>query len=130
MNQEQKKMQRKWRRHCHIRKELIGTVERPRVNVFRSLKHLYCQVIDDSYIDKNGKRSGRTLVSCSSLSPVIREKIKSGGNLEAAKVIGLELAKLAQEKGIVKVAFDRGGYKYHGRIKALADAMREGGLKF
>lgn len=130
MKLEEKKMHRRWRRHCHIRKKLVGTVERPRVNVFRSVKHLYCQVIDDTHIDKNGKRSGRTLVSCSSLSPVIREKVKSGGNVEAARTIGLELAKLAQEKGIVQVAFDRGGYKYHGRIKALADALREGGLKF
>ena len=102
--------------HDRIRRKLAGTSERPRLNVYRSLNHIYAQVIDD--------QSGRTLVSASTI------KLKTGGNVAAAKEIGKTVAELAVQKGIKKVVFDRGGYLYHGRIKALADAAREAGLEF
>jgi large subunit ribosomal protein L18 len=124
------KQNRRWRRHCHIRKSLIGTTERPRLNVFRSLKHIYCQIIDDTFVDKNGRCCGKTLVACSTLSPSVREQIKYGGNIEAAAIVGQMIAKLAKEKNITKVVFDRGGYKYHGRIKSLAESVRKEGLRF
>ena len=130
MKKQKLKQYRRWRRHCHIRKKLIGTPERPRLSVFRSLKHIYCQIIDDTAVDKYGRICGKTLVACSTLNPSIRSKIKYGGNIESAKLVGEEIARLAKEKGITKVAFDRGGYKYHGRIKALADAARKAGLEF
>jgi large subunit ribosomal protein L18 len=104
--------------HDRIRAKLAGTTERPRLNVYRSLNHIYVQVIDDS--------KGETLVSAST----VQAKIKTGGNVAAAKEVGKLLAERAQEKGIKKVVFDRGGYLYHGRIKALADAARESGLEF
>ena len=102
--------------HDRIRRKLSGTSERPRLNVYRSLSHIYAQVIDD--------QKGETLVSASTI------KMKTGGNLAAAKEIGKAVAELAVAKGIKKVVFDRGGYLYHGRIKALADAAREAGLEF
>ena len=102
--------------HSRIRRKLAGTAERPRLNVYRSLNHIYAQVIDD--------QTGTTIVSASTI------KAKSGGNVAAAKEIGKAIAGLAVEKGIKKVVFDRGGYLYHGRIKALADAAREAGLEF
>ena len=102
--------------HERIRKKLRGTPERPRLTVFRSVLHIYAQVIDDS--------EGKTLVSASTLGG------KAGGNLAAAKEIGKMVAERAKEKGIQKVVFDRGGYIYHGRVKALADAAREAGLEF
>jgi large subunit ribosomal protein L18 len=102
--------------HARIRAKLSGTGERPRLNVYRSLNHIYAQVIDD--------QKGVTLVSASTI------KMKTGGNLAAAKEIGKTVAELAVEKGIKKVVFDRGGFLYHGRIKALADAAREAGLEF
>jgi len=95
-----------------------GTTERPRLNVYRSLNHIYAQVIDDS--------QGVTVASASTLA----SKQKTGGNVAAAKEVGKLIAEKAQEKGIKKVVFDRGGYLYHGRIKALADAAREAGLEF
>ena len=104
--------------HARIRAKLSGTDERPRLNVYRSLGHIYAQVIDD--------QKGVTLVSASTLAA----KVKTGGNLAAAKEVGKAVAELAVEKGIKKVVFDRGGYLYHGRIKALADAAREAGLEF
>jgi large subunit ribosomal protein L18 len=104
--------------HARIRTKMQGTAERPRLNVYRSLNHIYVQVIDDS--------QGVTIVSASTVSA----KIKTGGNVAAAKEIGKLVAERAQEKGIKKVVFDRGGYLYHGRIKALADAAREAGLEF
>jgi len=104
--------------HDRIRVKIQGTPERPRLNVYRSLNHIYAQVIDDS--------KGLTLVSASTVA----EKAKTGGNVAAAKEIGKLVAERAQEKGIKKVVFDRGGYLYHGRIKALADAAREAGLDF
>jgi large subunit ribosomal protein L18 len=104
--------------HSRIRRKLSGTTERPRLNVYRSLNHLYAQVIDD--------QKGETLVSASTLGL----KVKTGGNVAAAKEIGKAVAELAVKQGIKKVVFDRGGYLYHGRIKALADAAREAGLEF
>jgi len=109
-------------RHRRVRKKITGTPERPRLNVFRSLKHIYAQIIDDY--------AGRTLVAASTLDRELRDKIKYGGNIEAAKQVGALIARRALEKGIKKVVFDRGGYLYHGRVKALAEAAREGGLEF
>ena len=104
--------------HFRIRQKMRGTAERPRLNVYRSLNHIYAQVIDD--------QKGETLVSASTLSL----KTKTGGNVAAAKEIGKAVAEAAVKQGIKKVVFDRGGYLYHGRIKALADAAREAGLEF
>ena len=107
-------------RHKRIRKDLIGTSEKPRLNVFRSDSNIVAQIIDDE--------KGITLVSASSLEKEL--KIANGGNVEAAKIIGAEIAKRAKKAKITKVVFDRGGYQYHGRVKALADAARENGLEF
>ena len=109
---------------ARIRKKLSGSDERPRLNVYRSLNHIYAQVIDD------GK--GVTIVSASTASGRKQAKgtKKTGGNLASAKEIGKLIAQRAQEKGVKKVVFDRGGYLYHGRVKALADAAREAGLEF
>ena len=104
--------------HARIREKMVGTTERPRLNVYRSLNHIYAQVVDD--------QKGETLVSASSLAL----KLKSGGNVAAAKEIGKAVAEKAVAKGIRQVVFDRGGYLYHGRVKALADAAREAGLEF
>ena len=104
--------------HTRIREKMAGTSERPRLNVYRSLNHIYVQVIDDS--------KGETIFSASTLAA----KLKTGGNIAAAKEVGKLVAEKAQAKGIKKVVFDRGGYLYHGRIKALADAAREAGLEF
>ena len=106
------------RRHLRIRTKLSGTAECPRLNVFRSNAHIHCQIIDDV--------KGVTLVPCSS----VELKLANGGNVEAAKTVGTEIAKRALEKGITSVVFDRGGYVYHGRVKAVADAAREAGLNF
>ncbi len=105
--------------HKRIRRKLSGTAERPRLAVFRSVAHIYAQVIDD--------KQGQTLVSASSVDKDGKTK---GGNVAAAKAIGKLVAERAREKGIKSVVFDRGGYQYHGRIKALADAAREAGLEF
>jgi len=104
--------------HTRIREKMSGTTERPRLNVFRSLNHIYAQVIDD--------QKGETIVSASSLA----SKLKTGGNVASAKEIGKAVAEAAVAKGIKRVVFDRGGYLYHGRVKALADAAREAGLEF
>jgi len=109
------------RRRMRVRKKVYGTAERPRLNVFRSLKHIYAQVIDDD--------RGITLVAASSLSPELRGKV-NGGNIEGAAAVGRLIAEKAKAKGINKVVFDRAGYLYHGRVKALADAARENGLEF
>lgn len=130
MKAEKKKLFARWRRHKHLRKRLIGTAEKPRLNVFRSCKHIYCQIIDDTHVDKAGNRSGKTLVSCSTVDKDIRKDAPSGSNIAAATLVGQQVAKLAKEKGITKIAFDRGGYKFHGRVKALADAARKEGLEF
>jgi len=111
------------RRKWSIRSRLMGTPERPRLTVFRSDKHIYAQIIDD--------HAGSTLASASSASAELRgAELKNGGNIAAAKKVGSVIAARAKEKGITAVCFDRGGRMYHGRIKALADAAREGGLKF
>lgn len=123
------KVERRLRRKRRIRKKIWGTSERPRLSVFRSKKEIYAQIIDDSV--------GHTLVACSSLTPEIREKIKElkekgeiKNKIDIARLVGKYLAEKAKAKGINKVVFDRGGYKYHGRVKALADGAREGGLEF
>ena len=107
--------------HERIRKKVMGTSDRPRLNVYRSLNHIYVQVIDDL--------KGVTLVSASSAEGN-KETRRVGGNLAAAKNVGKAVAERAKAKGIEKVVFDRGGYIYHGRVKALADSAREAGLKF
>src|SRR5688572_18320421 len=108
--------------HQRIRKKLAGTQARPRLCVFRSNKHIYAQIVDDA--------KGSTLTAASSLDAEAKKEIKSGSNIAAAKAVGKIVAKRAIEKGIENVLFDRGGYIYHGRVKALADAAREAGLKF
>ena len=107
------------KRHLRVRKHIAGTAERPRLNVFRSLSHVYAQVIDDI--------NGVTIVAASSKD---KDFSTYGGNIEAAKAVGEAVAKRALEKGITEVVFDRGGYIYHGRVAALAEAAREAGLKF
>ena len=109
-------------RHKRIRKKIVGTPERPRLCVHRSLKNLSAQIIDDS--------GHKILMGLSTLSKECRTKIKSGGNIEGAKILGEMLAKIAVAKGIKKVSFDRGGFIYHGRIKAFSEAAREAGLEF
>jgi large subunit ribosomal protein L18 len=107
--------------HDRIRKKMQGTAERPRLNVYRSLNHIYVQVIDDLH--------GQTLVSASTAEGK-KEDRRTGGNVASAKAIGKAIAERAKAKGVTQVVFDRGGYIYHGRVKALADAAREAGLKF
>ncbi len=108
--------------HVRVRTRVAGTPEQPRLCVFRSLHHIYAQVIDD--------RTGCTLASASSLDKEVRKQLKGGGNVAAAKVVGKAIAERALSAGIERVVFDRGGYKYHGRVQALAEAAREAGLKF
>jgi len=111
--------------HTRIRKKLLGTTERPRLNVYRSVNHIYAQVIDDA--------KGVTLVAATSVEKgkgIKGDKRPTGGNVSSAKEVGKLIAQRAKDKGIKKVVFDRGGYLYHGRIKALADAAREAGLEF
>jgi large subunit ribosomal protein L18 len=108
--------------HLRIRKKIRGTTERPRLAIFRSLNHIFAQVIDDD--------QGVTVASASSLDNETGLGQGSGGNVAGAKVVGAEIAKRAKAKGIERVVYDRGGYPYHGRVKALADAAREAGLKF
>ncbi len=108
--------------HDRVRTKVSGTTERPRLCVYRSLDHIYAQVIDDG--------TGKTLVSASSVDGETKKNLKGGGNIAAAKVIGKAVAERAKAAGVQKVVFDRGGYKYHGRVKALADAAREAGLQF
>ena len=110
------------RRHKRVRKKVSGSSDIPRLNVFRSTKHIYAQIIDDL--------SGRTLVSASTIDSDLKDNFKSGGNIEAAKLVGSFVAERAIAHAISKVVFDRGGYVFHGRVKALADSAREGGLKF
>ena len=110
------------RRDHRSRKKIFGTPERPRLTVFRSGRHIYAQIVDDV--------AGVTLVSSSTRGRAVRDHVKFGGNREAAKTVGTALAKQAMDIGIKAVCFDRNGYKYHGRVKALADAAREAGLAF
>lgn len=109
-------------RHLRIRKKISGTPERPRLNVYRSNQHIYAQLIDDT--------KGVTLVSASTLDAELKNVIENGGNVEAAEKVGALIARRALEKGIKEVVFDRGGYPYHGRVKALAEAARQEGLQF
>lgn len=113
---------RRLRRRRGLRKRLRGTGVRPRLTVFRSLDHIYAQIIDDEL--------GVTLCEVSTRSKDLRGSIKSGGNIEAAKLVGSALAERAKAKNVTTVCFDRNGYRFHGRIKGLADAAREGGLTF
>lgn len=115
------KVEARQRRHRRVRKRVIGTKGRMRLSVFRSNRYLYCQIIDDV--------EGRTVVSASTLEPALRERIK-GNSMDAAKVLGATLAERAKAANVAAVVFDRGGYLYHGRLKALADAAREAGLSF
>ena len=110
------------RRHIRVRKSVIGTAERPRLNVFRSLDEIYVQVIDDN--------KGHTLVSASTLDNELKKKLKGKTKREQAKLVGQTVADRAKEKGIKDVVFDRGGFKYIGRVAALADGARENGLQF
>lgn len=110
------------RRQRRIRMKISGTAERPRLNVFRSLEHIYAQVIDDE--------TGNTIVSASTLDKSLRDNLAGKGKKDQAKAIGEIVAERAKDAGIETVVFDRGGFIYHGRIKALADGAREGGLKF
>ena len=110
------------KRHYRLRRWVRGTAARPRLAVFRSLNHIYAQVVDDE--------TGRTLVAADSRSKEFRAGQPRGGNVAAAKAVGSLLAQRAKAAGVARVVFDRGGYKYHGRVKALADAARAGGLEF
>jgi len=110
------------RRHVRVRKNLTGTTERPRLNIFKSLSGIYAQVIDD--------QAGHTLISASSADRELREKLKGLKKTEQAKLVGQTVAERAKDKGIQAVVFDRGGYRYIGRVKAFADGAREGGLQF
>ena len=122
-DKQKEKQQRLERRRFGIRKTLFGSPERPRLSVFRSDKHIYAQLIDDY--------GGRTLAAAASTAAEVRgEGLKNGGNIEAAKRVGRAIAERAKSIGVTKVAFDRGGRKYHGRVKALAEAARQGGLQF
>ncbi len=120
MDQQKTKHRRQLRRRRHVRSHVVGTAERPRLTVFRSSKHIYAQLIDDD--------AGVTLASASSRGK--DAGVAYGGNIKASQAVGKKLAEVAIAKGIKLAAFDRGHYRYHGRIKALADAAREGGLKF
>lgn len=108
--------------HVRIRQRIAGTSERPRLCVHRSSRHIRAQVIDD--------QTGRTLASASSLDTDVKKTLKGGGNIAASKVVGKAVAERARAKGVEKVVFDRGGYQYHGRVQALAEAAREAGLQF
>jgi len=111
------------RRHLRVRKRVRGSAERPRLCIFRSLKHMYAQIVDDS--------AGRTLAAASTVDPEVREAVgKTGGNVGGAKKVGELIARRALAAGIKEVVFDRGGYRYHGRVAALAGAAREAGLQF
>jgi large subunit ribosomal protein L18 len=110
------------RRHARVRRKIHGTVERPRLNIFRSVEHIYAQVIDDT--------TGQTLVAASTVDKELRTELAPMPKQEQAKAVGKKVAERALAKGIEKVVFDRAGYPYHGRVKALADGSREGGLTF
>jgi large subunit ribosomal protein L18 len=121
MDQQKAKKIRQLRRRRHVRRKMAGTAERPRLSVHRSSKHIYAQLIDDV--------TGVTLAAASSLMPDLQSELKYGGNKKAAAVVGKKLAEKAKEKGIQMAAFDRGHYRYHGRVKALAEAANAAGLK-
>lgn len=110
------------RRHRRVRAKIAGTAERPRLNVFRSLENIYVQIIDDE--------RGFTLASASTIDKEIAPKLEGKNKTDSAKIVGMIVAERAQAAGVSEVVFDRGGYRYHGRVKALAEGAREGGLKF
>ena len=122
MDAQKLKHRQQERRSHRVRAKLRGTPERPRLSVFRSSKHIAAQLIDDV--------NGVTLAAASTMVKALRGGGKIGGNIKAAAIVGKAIAETAKSKGITKVAFDRGSYRYHGRVKALADAAREGGLQF
>ena len=110
------------RRHLRIRRGVRGTADRPRLSVFRSLAHMYVQIVDDG--------EGRTLATASTLDPEIRAQAEAANKSAACKIVGQLIARRAQERGVRRVVFDRGGYLYHGRVRAVAEGAREGGLEF
>ena len=116
------KNEQRVKRHVRLRHDLAGTTQRPRLNVYRTLNHIYAQIIDDS--------KGVTLVACNTTQKDVREKVAKMTNIEAARFVGEQIAKLAKKKKISQVVFDRGGYLYTGRVKALADGARAAGLEF
>lgn len=116
------KQRQRLKRHYRVRKQVFGTAQRPRLSVFRSDKHVYCQLIDDL--------SGKTLLALSTLTAEVKKAVKSGGNIKAASLVGRQLAEKSIARKITQVVFDRGPFPYHGRLKALAESARKGGLKF
>jgi large subunit ribosomal protein L18 len=122
MDQQKRTQWQRNRRRNHVRRLIRGTSERPRLTVFRSSKHIYAQLVDDL--------TGATLAAASTNTKDVRKDVPYGGNIKAAVAVGKRLAEAAKAKGITKVCFDRGHYRYHGRIKALADGAREAGLQF
>ena len=120
MDINKEKYKKRLRRRKGIRKKIIGVKEKPRLSVFRSSKNIYCQIIDDT--------TGMTLASASTLTKDIKDKLPYGGNAKAAELVGQKIAEEALKLGITKIVFDRGGYKYHGRVKALADSARKNNL--
>jgi large subunit ribosomal protein L18 len=122
MNEFKMKAVRRERRKRHVHKNVLGTTDRPRLCVHKSQLHTYAQVVDDV--------AGRTIVSASTMSPAIRQTLGKTSNCAAAAAVGATVAALALEKGVKKICFDRGSFRYHGRIKALAEAARKGGLQF
>ena len=115
------------KRHARVRKNVTGTAETPRMNVYRSLNHIYVQVIDDRPGDAKG---GVTIAAASTMEKAVKEKIAGMSKTDAAKVVGATVSERAKEKGVEAIVFDRGGYLYTGRVKAVADGAREAGLKF
>lgn len=122
MNPQKRKAKGRVKRKLRVRRRVFGEPGRPRLTIFRSLGQIYAQIVDDV--------AARTLVAASSLSKELKGKVKSGGNIESAKVVGKLLGEKAKAAGIAQVTFDRNGYRFHGRVKAFADAAREAGLKF
>ncbi|MBV8056378.1 MAG: 50S ribosomal protein L18 [Deltaproteobacteria bacterium] len=114
--------EKRHRRQARVRRKVLGSAQRPRLSVFRSLHHIYAQVVSDE--------TGRTLVAASTVLPMLRGEVKGKNGVTAAKLVGKTLAERCREAGITEVVFDRNGFLYHGRVKALADAAREAGLKF
>ncbi len=122
MDPQKKKWDKRHKRHLRVRRKVFGTKERPRLTIYRSLKNMYCQLIDDI--------EGRTLASASTLSADIKERLPKGGDKKAAELVGQKIATEAKKIGVSAVVFDKGSYKFHGRVKALADAARKTDLKF
>lgn len=121
-NMHKKNIKPRQRRHLRIRKKIVGTKEKPRLSLYKSLKNLFVQLVDDE--------SHSTILTVSTLDKEFKEKVKYGGNIKAAELLGEIVVKKAKEKNIEKIVFDRGGYLYHGRVKTLAEGLRKGGLKF